>query len=159
MHAKLFQSCPTLREPMDWSLSDSPVHEILQARTLEQVAMPSFRESSPLRDWIRVSYVSGDWQVGSLPLVSLWWKRYLELIQIGKMQQRIESQFPCCSLCLSQQDVVHYPAIHAPALRMQRHGDSVRQWNTKSILKLRGKLHLLTLDFFLLIPTDWWFHL
>ena len=148
VHVKLLQSCLTLREPMDWSLSDSPVHEILQARTLEQVAMPSSRGSSPLRERIRVSYVSGDWQVGSLPLVLFWWKRYLELIQIGKMQPRIESQFPCCSLCLSQQDVVHYPAIPAPALRMQRQGDSILEWNTKSILKLRGKLHLLTLDFF-----------
>ena len=68
MHVKLLQSCLTLREPMDWSLSDSPVHEILQARTLEQVAMPSSRESSPLREQIHVSFVSGDWQVGSLPL-------------------------------------------------------------------------------------------
>ena len=142
-----------------WRLSDSPVHKILQARILEQVAMPSSRESSPLRDRIRVSYVSGDWWVGSLPLVSPWWKRYLELIQMGKMQERIESRFPCCSFCLSQQDVVHYPAIPAPALRMQRQGDNLHKWNTKSILKLRGKLHLLTLHFFLLIPTNWWFHL
>ena len=35
MHAKLLQSCPTLWEPMDYSLPGSPVHGILQARILE----------------------------------------------------------------------------------------------------------------------------
>ena len=42
--------------------------EILQARILEWVAMPSSRGSSCPRDWTRVSYVHPHWQVGSLPL-------------------------------------------------------------------------------------------
>ena len=33
------QSCPTLSDPTDWSLSGSCVHEILQARVLEWVAI------------------------------------------------------------------------------------------------------------------------
>ena len=33
--------------------------EILQARILEWVAMPSFRASSQLRDWIQVSRIAG----------------------------------------------------------------------------------------------------
>ena len=36
--ATLLQSCPTLYDPIDWSLPGSSVHEILQARILEWVA-------------------------------------------------------------------------------------------------------------------------
>ena len=46
MNAKLLQLCPTLSDAMDHSLSGSSVHEILQARILEWVAMPSSRRSS-----------------------------------------------------------------------------------------------------------------
>ena len=37
--AKSFQSCPTLCDPIDGSLPGSPVPGILQARTLEWVAI------------------------------------------------------------------------------------------------------------------------
>ena len=37
--AKSLQSCPTLCDPIDGSLPDSPVPGILQARTLEWVAI------------------------------------------------------------------------------------------------------------------------
>ena len=40
------QLCPTLCNPMDCSLPGSSVHGILQARTVEWVAMPSSRGSS-----------------------------------------------------------------------------------------------------------------
>ena len=40
MHAKSFQSCLTLCNPMDCSLPGSSVHGILQARILEWAAMP-----------------------------------------------------------------------------------------------------------------------
>ena len=40
------QSGSTVCDPMDYSLSGSSVHGILQARILEWVAMPSFRGSS-----------------------------------------------------------------------------------------------------------------
>ena len=45
------------------SLPGSSVHEILQARILEWVAMPISRRSPQLRDWTRVSWVSftGRW--------------------------------------------------------------------------------------------------
>ena len=39
MHAKSRQSCLTLCDPMDSSLSGSSVHRILQARILEWVAI------------------------------------------------------------------------------------------------------------------------
>ena len=50
-----FQSCPTLCDPLSYSLPDSSVHGILQARTLEWVALPSSRGSSWPRDWTHVS--------------------------------------------------------------------------------------------------------
>ena len=43
---------------MDCSPLDSSVHEILQARILEWVAVPSFRGLSQPRDGTHVSYIS-----------------------------------------------------------------------------------------------------
>ena len=56
--AKLFQSCPTLCNPMDCSPPGFSVHEILQARILEWVAMPFTRGSSQPRDWTQVCSIS-----------------------------------------------------------------------------------------------------
>ena len=70
MHAKLLQSCLTLCDPMDYSLPGSSVHGILQARTLEWVAMPFSRGSSLPRDWICLFQLLR-WQLGSLPLMPL----------------------------------------------------------------------------------------
>ena len=47
-----------LHEPVDSSPPGSSVHGILQARTLEWVAMPSSRGSSRPRDWTCVSHIS-----------------------------------------------------------------------------------------------------
>ena len=44
---------------MDSSLPGSSVYGILQARTLEQVAIPFPRVSSPPRDQTQVSYIVG----------------------------------------------------------------------------------------------------
>ena len=51
---KVAQSCPTLCNPMDYT-----VHGILQARILEWVAFPFSRGSSQPRDWTQVSYTVG----------------------------------------------------------------------------------------------------
>ena len=53
------QSCLTLFDPMDGNLPGSSVHGILQARTLEWVAIPSSRGSSWPRDWTQVSCIAG----------------------------------------------------------------------------------------------------
>ena len=45
-YAKSLQSCLTLCNPMNYSLPGFSVHGILQARTLEWVALSSSRESS-----------------------------------------------------------------------------------------------------------------
>ena len=51
-------SCPTLCDPMDCGPPGSFVHGILQARTLEQVAIPFSRGSFQPRDWTWVSCVA-----------------------------------------------------------------------------------------------------
>ena len=51
------QSCLTLDDSMDCGLPGSSVHEILQARILEWVAVPSSRESSQPRDQTQVSRI------------------------------------------------------------------------------------------------------
>ena len=57
VHAKLFQSCLTLCDPVDDSLPGSSVRDILQARVLEWVTVPFSRGSSWPRDRTCVSYV------------------------------------------------------------------------------------------------------
>ena len=52
--AKVTQSCPTLCDPMDYT-----VHEILQARILEWVAIPFSGGSSQSRDQTQVSHIAG----------------------------------------------------------------------------------------------------
>ena len=59
------QSCPTLFGPLGCSLLGSSVPGILQARTLEWVAIPFSRGSARSRDWTQVSHIAGrlftDW--------------------------------------------------------------------------------------------------
>ena len=61
--AKLFHSCPTFCNPMDYSPPGSSVHGILQARILEWVATLFSRGSSQPRDWNQLSCFSciGRW--------------------------------------------------------------------------------------------------
>ena len=42
--SEVVQSCPTLRNPMDWSLPGSSVHGIFQARVLEWGAIAFSKE-------------------------------------------------------------------------------------------------------------------
>ena len=53
------QSCLTLCDLTDYSLPVSSVHGILQASTLEWIATPSSRGSSPPRDGTCVSCIAG----------------------------------------------------------------------------------------------------
>ena len=61
--------CPTLCDPTDYT-----VHGILQARTLEWVAFPFSRGSSPPRDQIQVSCIAGgfftSWATREAPVIS-----------------------------------------------------------------------------------------
>ena len=53
------QSCPTLCDPVDCSPPGSSVHEILQARILEWVAIPFYQGPSRPRDRTWVSCIAG----------------------------------------------------------------------------------------------------
>ena len=53
------QSCPTLCDPVDWSLPGFSIHGILQARILEWVTISFSRGSSQPRDPTRVSCIGG----------------------------------------------------------------------------------------------------
>ena len=55
----VIQSCPALCDPMDCSPPGSSVHGVLQASTLEWVAVPLFRGSSQSRDQTWVSRTAG----------------------------------------------------------------------------------------------------
>ena len=59
------QSCPTLCDPMDYT-----VHGLLQARILDRVAFPFSKGSSQPRDWTQVSWIKGwfftSWAQGKL---------------------------------------------------------------------------------------------
>ena len=65
MHAKSLQSCRTLCNTMDCSLSHSTVHWILQARILDWEAMPSLEGISPT---LGSNPHLLHWQAVSLPL-------------------------------------------------------------------------------------------
>ena len=57
--SEVAQSCPTLCDPMDYSLPSFSIHGILQARILEWVAMSFSRVSSRPRDQTWVSRIVG----------------------------------------------------------------------------------------------------
>ena len=63
MKAKLniIQSCPILCDPMDCNLLDSSVHEILQARILEWVAISFSMGASQPRDGTQVLLKVIEW--------------------------------------------------------------------------------------------------
>ena len=57
--SEVAQSCPTLCDPMDCSLSGSSVHGIFQARVLEWIAISFSRGSSRPRSRTQVSLIAG----------------------------------------------------------------------------------------------------
>ena len=61
MKLNIIQSCPTLCDPMDCNLPDSSIHEILQARILEWVAIPFSRGASQPRDGTQVLLKVIEW--------------------------------------------------------------------------------------------------
>ena len=84
VHARVLQSCPTLCDPMDHGSPGSSVWGILQARSLEWVAMPSSKGSSWPRDQTNVFNVSC--------IGSPWEAHYLVLLLLL-------SHFSCVRLC------------------------------------------------------------
>ena len=86
--AKLLQSCPTLCDPIDSSPPGSPVPGILQARTLE---------------WVAISFSSA-WK----------WKLKVKSLSLGATSLQWSSLawiFPIASWLVS---LYHYPLLHLP---------------------------------------------
>ena len=80
MHAKSLQPCPTLCDPIDHTLPGSSVQEILQARILEGVAMPSSRGSSTPRELSLLCLLH--WQTGCRKVMSSHWPGWLERARV-----------------------------------------------------------------------------
>ena len=78
-HAQLLQSRLTVCDSVDCSPPGPSVHEILQARILEWVAMPSSRGSSWHRDQTRVSCISCIGRQILLPLCNLGSPKTMEI--------------------------------------------------------------------------------
>ena len=89
-YAKSLQSCPTLCDPIDGSLPGSPVPGILQARTLEWVAI-SF--SSAWKWKVKVKSLSHVWL-----LVVPWTVAYQAPLSMGFSRQEYWSGVPLPSL-------------------------------------------------------------
>ena len=71
--SEVAQSCLTLCDPMDCSLPGSSVHGIFKARVLEWVAISFSRGYSQPRNWIRVSWIAGEFfTTEKPPLKSTW---------------------------------------------------------------------------------------
>ena len=58
--SEVAQLCPTLCDPMDYSLSGSSVHGIFQARVLGWIAISFSRGSFQPRNRTRVSCIAGE---------------------------------------------------------------------------------------------------
>ena len=89
-YAKSLQSCPTLCDPIDGSLPGSPIPGILQARTLEWVAI-SF--SNAWKWKVKVKSLSRVWL-----LASSWTAAYQAPPSMGFSRQEYWSGVPLPSL-------------------------------------------------------------
>ena len=74
--SEVTQSCLTLWDPMDYSLPDSSVYGIFQARVVEWVAISFSRGSSWPRDRTRVSCVVGRCLLSEPPILKHKTKNY-----------------------------------------------------------------------------------
>ena len=90
--AKSFQSCPTLCDPMDCSLPGFSVHGIIQARTLEWVAI-SF--SNAWKWKVKVKSLSRVWLLGTP-----WTAAHQAPPSMGFSRQQYWSGVPLPSPCI-----------------------------------------------------------
>ena len=98
--SEITQSCPTLCDPMDYSLSSSCIHGTFQAGILEWVSISFSRRSSQPRDWTQVSRIIGRhlpiWatrEVHTVALSSHASKLMLRFLQ-GRLQQDVNCGLP-----------------------------------------------------------------
>ena len=85
--SEVTQLCPTLCDPMDWSLPGSSVHRILQARILEWIDIPFSRGSPRPKDWTWVSYIAGRfftvWATREAQIFSSFWFFSFKQVSVG----------------------------------------------------------------------------
>ena len=140
--AKLLQSCPTLCDPIDGSPLGFPVPGILQARTLE---------------WVAISFSSAwKWKVKgkSLSHVRLfrtpWTAAYQAPPSMGFSRQKYWSGVPLPSPILSG-DV---PKLHKWKVILQ----STQEQSIPFILTLLDSSHIISLDILCTVPMLLVFH-
>ena len=103
--AKSLQSCLTLCDPIDGSPRGSPVPGILQARTLEWVAISFFNAWK----WkVKVKSLSRVWL-----LATPWTTAYLALPSMGFPRQEYWSGVPLPSRVTPLQSLIIYRTIHS----------------------------------------------
>ena len=102
------QSCPALCNPMDCSLPGSSVHEILQARILEWIAISFYRGSSWPRDQTWVSCMQAD----ALPSELLLLLSHFSRVQLCATLWTVAHQAPP-SLGFSRQE--HWSGLPFPS--------------------------------------------
>ena len=91
---KVTQSCPTLCDPMAYSLPDSSIHGILQARLLEWVAIPFSKGSLQPSNWTQVSWIAGG-------LFTVWAAREATTTKllVNGVKKKASEHFVCISTC------------------------------------------------------------
>ena len=141
VRAKSFQSCPcpTVCRPMDCSPPGTSVHGILQARILEQVAMPSSSRSSRPRDQTCVSWspalaggfftASATWPCALSISVHIWRAALarvegLNVLMIGTLRT-----MSCITKCFKIGFAINLKKSESHSVV----SDSVTPWNTQSV--------------------------
>ena len=108
MSVKVTQLCPTLRDPMNYT-----VHGILQARILEPVAVPFSRGSSQPRDQTQISALQAD----SLPAELPGKPKNTGVGSLSLLQQIFPTQESKRGLCLHCRQIL-YRLIHQGSPRI-----------------------------------------
>ena len=146
MHAcSVAQLGPTLWDSMDYTVPDSCVHGIFQARILKWVAISFFRRSSPPRDWTQVSHTVGRrftiWATreGTISVEAEGKCLVVQVIgnALGKCQFAIDTGDMTCLESPSAEDVFVEPsALHTRAVRMSTAQDEGNIYCFKWLLQL-----------------------
>ena len=126
---KVAQLCPTLCNPMDYT-----VHGILQARILEWVAFPFFSRSSQPRNQTQVSHIARaqllcllHWQVASLPLVPTGkprnWEYKDQLANVKKytVLEKMLHFFPCLCFTIWRVNGTHKLSLYPIPKSLKRY--------------------------------------
>ena len=107
------QLCLTLCDPVDCSQPSFSVHEIFQARILEQVAISSFRGSSQPRDrtWV---FSIGRW---FLYHWAIWEAIYIYIYSPSPPPQHLATSIPCSSGTIAEIFPPTHSSISPPTLQ------------------------------------------